>query len=42
MQETTKTKQTKPAKFEDLSPNQPKAIKGGLSLNFAKITYNHN
>ena len=40
MKATKKTKQTKPAKFEDLSPNQPKAIKGGLSLNYSKIEYN--
>ena len=40
MKETTKTKQTKQAKTDDLSPNQPKAIKGGL--NFTKITYNYN
>lgn len=37
MKATKKTKQTKPAKVEDLSPNQPKAIKGGL--NFTKICY---
>jgi hypothetical protein len=40
MKATKKTQQTKQAKLEDLSPNQPKAIKGGLSLNYAKITYN--
>ena len=38
MKATKNTKQTKQAKTEDLSPNQPKAIKGGL--NFTKITYN--
>ena len=34
---TKNTKLTKQAKMEDLSPNQPKAIKGGL--NFTKICY---
>lgn len=37
MKSTKKTRQTKQAKFEDLSPNQPKAVKGGL--NFTKIKF---
>jgi hypothetical protein len=37
MKATKKTKQTKQAKIDDLTPNQPKAIKGGL--NFTKICY---
>jgi hypothetical protein len=37
MKATKKTKQTKQAKIDDLTPNQPKAIKGGL--NFTKICF---
>ena len=33
-----KTKTATKAKIEDLKPNQQKPVKGGLSLNFAKIT----
>ena len=32
-------KNAKGAKIQDLKPNQPKAVKGGL--NFTKITFNN-
>jgi hypothetical protein len=39
-QSTKQAKETKQPAVEDLSPNQPKDVKGGLSLNYTKITYN--